>query len=438
MSRPPPTTTTTTTATTTTTTTIDEPVTDDELNEPDDSVVPQDVADPVASWWDIDLKERATAPEALVDEPSLAFSVDVPVDEDGEPDDVSVFFVGDGVVILTPDAVTSHTRTGEVVWTYESEHTYDNLIADDDMIVVDGRRGAVALDPATGDVLTTAEFAVSLNPIGFIDGGVWGTNGSGDFTGIDPILGTELWKIDTDTGSLDFSSKVTATTFDDEQDFDDPYRLRWFDIDTGEVLHDPLPKVSQRAITIGDDEVCAASDDEDGAVASVLRCFDLESGALRWQTDLDVPATYGTLMVVNEDLIAYTPEGGPVVVYETATGDVAWTEDDGTVADTRNHFLESATGFVVTTSENGELYARDVPTGELRWSVPDVRGAVVPAGEVVYVLNSDEGGVRAFDTTGDELWSLDIDGLPLWFDTADDGTGLAIADQSTIQIYTQS
>ncbi len=128
------------------------------------------------------------------------------------------------------------------------------------------------------------------------------------------------------------------------------------------------------------------------------------------------------------------PDDGPVAVFETATGAIAWTEDDGPMMDDNNPFVETAPGLVVTESRSGELYARDVGSGELRWTVPDVSGLVVPAGEVIHVVDRGNDGVRTFDTAGNELWSIDLDGDPLWIDI--DGDRLAIADQSTIRIYT--
>ena len=152
-----------------------------------------------------------------------------------------------------------------------------------------------------------------------------------------------------------------------------------------------------------------------GTAAGRMHAIEAGHGADRWAIDLGpggvgTPAVSGGRVYVGRGL----DSGGPnrdLVAIDVRDGSVVWSfrSESGVQV----HAGAIAHGLVYGTSEDGNLYALDPATGELRWtaSVGGRLGTLASiVGEVAFVSSSD-GSIHALETgSGRPLWSVRVEG----------------------------
>lgn len=157
--------------------------------------------------------------------------------------------------------------------------------------------------------------------------------------------------------------------------------------------------------TIADGHVYAA------AVKGGVRAFDLQSGALLWHFDSDLPLSGGP--GAGDGLVVVGSLEGDVIALDATTGAQKWT------AKVSNEIIAAPVvgqGLVFVRSNDGRVSAFDAASGERRWfwnkELPTltVRGNDAPAiGPGYLFVGNDDGTLSALSMS---------DGRPLWEQTA--------------------
>ncbi len=183
--------------------------------------------------------------------------------------------------------------------------------------------------------------------------------------------------------------------------------------------------------------------------SSFLAAVDLDTGETRW-SHFD-PTTTVVPWLYLDETVAILADTDSVTSIDLQTGEVVWTADDinrdrvehldGGILMTVDEDFETVTGidattgaevwqvqerwvsdiasdgeqFVQLSSSSGALQARDIATGELRWSVATSTaidwGQLAIAGDTVYVVGRN-GMVSAHALAdGDVAWSGQVEGL---------------------------
>ncbi len=429
---------------------------DPEPTEPPRPVDP-DGTETSGEAWNIDLKVRSELPVALRNAPTITTikTADQP-DETAEADEddaVSRAQWFDGTLVhLRADGVTAYDSQGTELWNWVAPNNIDDLERDsavrfEDQVMILSRSDLfeelVGLNLSTGEETVYGETSLG-SIIGTTPTGVWGTNASGDFEGVDlsepgqPLFEDDpnsililqtAWHVDTN-GPIGFSDEATVVAFDFDDGPDFVNELRWYDLNLGTTLHAPAPAVHQADVDMGDDEVYAVTvDDEAGT--SELVTYDLDSGETRWRATVDGEAGFGAITPVNEGLVALTLDG--TVVFDANSGEEVWREDDDLQADHRDSpFFENTPGTIVAISDDGYPHARDAATGELQW-VTDERnsGTVIGTATAAYVADAGDAEISAYDlSTGELLWAvaLEVDRLTS-IDITDEGLAVTAGNE---------
>jgi outer membrane protein assembly factor BamB len=253
----------------------------------------------------------------------------------------------------------------------------------------------------------------------------------------------ELWTFE--TGDDFVGANAATVSVDDGLMFTSSNAVYAVDIETGEQVwtYESEANVGFVApLALADGVLYAAG--EDGSVYA----FEPDSGDIIWQSEVTdgLPVNGGPLVV--DDKLYVTAWDGNVYALETETGDLIGDTPMGgmsfgqpTYAD--RYLVMSAPsngvlalpldngedwlfetdgpvyaapivvdGVVYAGSDDGNLYALELESGDELWSVDTgapINAALATSDGVVYVVNGDA-VLGAYDTeSGDELWTSDVD-----------------------------
>lgn len=179
-----------------------------------------------------------------------------------------------------------------------------------------------------------------------------------------------------------------------------------------------------RIFTLGDGEVGGEDKDES------LRCFDEETGELRWQARTGAPWTQGQpnwqssrgTPTVDGDLVYVVTPHGELICCETATGTERWRKDfkkdfEGKKGDgwgySESVLIDGEQLICTPGGEKTTVVALNKVTGEVKWKT--VREGDRGAGHASVVI-SDIGGTRVYvqSTASGPIGIRATDGTLLW------------------------
>ena len=159
-----------------------------------------------------------------------------------------------------------------------------------------------------------------------------------------------------------------------------------------------------------------------GSCSGVFYAFDRATGDVRWshdtQTDGARCSFHGDLLVADGLIIvgSDSPEMGHLYAFEAETGTVRWKRHMGRGVPTDILRYED---HVLSVTMDGELFAVDLTTGELRWSIPpdvtppDFRAASAVLMDFTAFFVGPDARVYAVDAaSGKILWRRDVGARP--------------------------
>lgn len=317
--------------------------------------------------------------------------------------DTEAYWISDGsFVTIGPAAAGAEVTSidpadGSAAWTTEVGLGERPRVATQapGVLVVEDAEGAMALiDPATGAVLHDA-------PTGAED--LWTAAGltivreADAVTAIDPATGEQRWesarRIRGNGGHLVFTTAAS----------DAAAEFGVIDPETGaERWAAPLPLFSDVHAL---ETMVVHTVDEDGPTDTATG-YDLETGELRWQVELD---GLGRTQVaaLTDELAVVVPGGGDpdpqLHVVDVTSGEVRWSLD-GPEGDSAIGFVVGSAPYVATISGDG-LTVRAGDTGDVVVDGDADRAAVVAGGVLVLADRT----IRMIELpSGDERWSVEL------------------------------
>lgn len=315
-------------------------------------------------------------------------------------------------------AATGPEDAVEVNWQTRTDGDFlsSPVVAEQTVYVGSSEGRLRAMDVADGTERWSLDLDGAINvPVAVADGVVYaGTTGerlhavdaSGGTSAFGFRFGARRWTTEVD------SSVLSPPAVTDERVYAATVAgtLRAFDADSGTVEWEYAGSGKQfSAPAVGDDRVYLNRP----AVRRRLVAISLDEGEEVWSFDhgTEGGAALSTPVVADDQVVLGSPDGN-IYALDAETGDVRWTvETESPVATTPA--LTDETAFVGT--QDGSAYAIDRRSGETRWTatVADdggVRAAPAVADGTVYA-GTTNGTVGAFDAEdGTPRWQFDVGG----------------------------
>jgi len=301
----------------------------------------------------------------------------------------TLYVASAGVVQFVPDRRDAiyalDLRNGNQIWYYQAELDVNGIGYLDGVVVATGDEGRVwALDARNGDVLWIEDFGeldpVYSNPL-MVNGMAIVGDGLGNVVAFDVRSGAERWRVQVDGAVRGGAASDGELVFAAGEN----HEVLAIDIDTHDIVW--------RA------DVFAR-----GQSAEATRVF-------------AAPTVAGDLVIVS--LVRTGVYAEPAVIaLDKATGEIVWQARDvaglktGDWANVRSSVAVAGDVVVFGEALSDSLIALDLETGQTRWSattgsycLPHWPSPAITGGQVI--LPRDDGGVYAVDlATREVVWSL--------------------------------
>lgn len=284
-------------------------------------------------------------------------------------------------------------ETGTELWRFATEYVDPPALWVDDEIVYLHRNSVIALDSTTGIQLWRTEYPSNDgSSVTFVDGALYFSSADNSVYALEGNTATERWRFLTGievTSVKEVDGTVYAAGNGAVHAIDAETGAQRWQIDVqvaDEYAPPPVPVILDGILFIsGDDNVIAV---------------DAATGSERWRLSV-----LGWVHSA-EDGTVFINDYGYAFAYsvDAATGSELWRSDEG------EYFSTVANGTAYIETSNAEVYAVDTATGSEKWRYStdgdSIWGTMVDGS--VYILGSE--GIDALDAeNGHQLWSVAIE-----------------------------